>query len=96
MQHENEQEAVNRKLLCDTLALIVKEHREKLGKSMHILSAEGSVNKASWVLLEGKKVKFPSLIVLWKIAEVLGIKPSELIKEVEDKLGDKFSLSGLN
>ena len=96
MQRENEREAENRKLLCDVLAIVVKEHREKLGKSMHILSAEGSVNKASWVLLEGKKVKFPSLIVLWKIAKVLDIKPSELIKEVEDKLGDKFSLSGLD
>ncbi|MBO7672510.1 helix-turn-helix transcriptional regulator [bacterium] len=96
MQYENEQDVRNRKILCNAIALVVKEHREKLGKSMHTLSAEGSVNKASWVLLESKKVKYPSLVVLWKIAEALNMKPSELIKEVEDKLGDKFSLSGLN
>ena len=95
MQEDNEQEVAKRKILCDTIALVVSEHRKKLGKSIHIISAEGAVNKASWVLLEGKKAKFPSVIVLWKIAEVLDMRLSDLIREVEERLGDKFSLSGL-
>lgn len=95
MQEDKEKEAARRKMLCDTIALVVSEHRKKLGKSMHTISAEGSVNKASWVLIEGRKAKFPSIIVLWQIAEVLDMRLSNLIKEVEDKLGDEFSLSGL-
>ena len=32
------------------------------------------------------------VITLWKITEALGMKPSEFIKLMEDKLGDKFTL----
>ena len=31
-------------------------------------------------------------ITLWKIAEALGMKPSEFVKQLEDKLGKDFKL----
>ena len=31
-------------------------------------------------------------VTLWKLSEALGIKCSELVKKLEEKLGDDFSL----
>lgn len=47
----------------------------------------GSLNRIENGLVDCK------LITLWKIAEALDIKPSELIKKLEDELGNDFKLT---
>ena len=43
-----------------------------------------------WADLENG-IKDPQLSTFWRIAEGLDIKPHELLKEVEEELGEKFS-----
>ena len=94
MQEELEKE--NKKLLVKTFASIIMEHRKKQGKSIYAISAESSLAKNTWRDIELQVCKDPALSTIWKIAEGLDIYPDELLKEVREKLGDDFSLSGLN
>ena len=48
------------------------------------------MGKSLWADLENG-IKDPQLSTLWRIVEGLDIKLHQLIKEVEDELGDKFS-----
>lgn len=96
MQHSQEIEDKNKQLFCKVLASIIKKHRKKLGKSVYAISAESSVGKNTWRMIENSVSKDPAITTIWKIAEGLDIYPDELIKEVREKLGDDFSLSGLN
>ena len=89
-------ETKNKKLLYKIMGAIIKKLREKDEKSVYINSAVCGMSTNSWNRVEKGISLDPSFTTIWKIAEVLNIKPSELIKEVEDKLGDKFSLSGLD
>ena len=96
MQQVNEKEIRNKKLLYKTLGEIIKKLRDKDKKSVYVNSAICGMSTNSWNRVEKGISLDPSFTTIWKIAEVLGIKPSELLKEVENRLGDKFSLSGLN
>lgn len=95
MQHKTK-ETQNQKLLYKTLVAIIKKHRKSLKKSIYKLSAEVELDRSSWSRLEKLESLDPSFTTIWKIAEALDIYPDELIKEVREKLGDDFSLSGLN
>ncbi len=96
MQHIEDLEEKNIRLLVSTLAKIIQKHRKKLGKSVYAISAESSVGKNTWRMIEKSISKESALITIWKIAEGLDMYPDELIKEVREKLGDDFSLTGLN
>ena len=96
MQPDNELEFQNRKKLCNAIASVIMRHRTLMEKSITKLSAEASVNKATWIYIEKSEIQAPSIVALWKMAEALDIKPEELIKEVHNELGEDFSLSGLN
>ena len=91
-----ELEIKNKKLLYKTLGTIIRKLREKDKKSVYINSAVCGMSTNSWNRVETAASLDPSFTTIWKIAETLDMKPSELIRKVEDKLGDKFSLSGLN
>ena len=73
--------------LQKTIATVVKRHRTK---SITKSSDEIGMGKSLWADLENG-IKDPQLSTLWRIAEGLDIKLHQLIKEVEDELGDKFS-----
>jgi len=88
-------EISSKKLLNNVLAEIVKKHRQALKKSIYAVSAECSLAKNTWRDVELQICKDPAFSTIWKIAEGLDMYPDELIKEVREKLGDKFSLSGL-
>ena len=91
-----ELEIKNKKLLYKTLGTIIRKLREKDKKSVYINSAVCGMSTNSWNRVEKAASLDPSFTTIWKIAEALDMKPSELIRKVEDKLGDKFSLLGLN
>ena len=81
--------------LVKTLGNIIKKHRQEQDKTMYKISAECSIHKDSWRLIENGLVNDIKLSSLWKIAEGLDMSPENLIAELHKELGDDFSLSGL-
>ncbi len=76
--------------LIKALGEVIKSKREKLNKSMYLISAECSMSKSTWREAELGVCKDINLSTIWKIADGLEISPSELIKEVEKKLDKDF------
>ena len=75
---------------------IVKGHRNKVGKTIYLISAESSIAKSNWRELEFGLRKDINLSTFCKIAEGLDMKPYELLKELCEKLGDDFSFTDIN
>ena len=48
------------------------------------------MGKSMWADLENG-IKDPQFSTLWRIAEGLEIKPNELVKLIEEELGESFS-----
>lgn len=69
------------------IAIVVRAHRTK---SITKSADEIAMGKSMWADLE-KGIKDPQFSTLWRIAEGLEIKPHELVKMIEDKLGENFS-----
>lgn len=78
---------IKRKLLKIT-GNIIKKYRGI--KSISLLSNEIELSKSIWSEVE-KGNKDIQLTTLWRISEGLNIKPSELIKDIENMLGKDFS-----
>lgn len=88
MQYRDEKSLHLRK----TLGQIIKNIREdKIGLSCNRLSNEYGINDSNFNKIERAKTDC-KFITLWKIAEALGIKTSELIKILETELGEDFKL----
>ena len=88
MQHNNSKKA---KIIIQTLAKVIKMHREKLNKSQRLFSYEYDIQRSLLSRLENG-INEPKIISLWTICEALNIPLSQLIKEVEQKLPDKINL----
>ena len=69
------------------IANSVKAHRKK---SITKSADEIGMGKSMWADLENG-IKDPQMSTFWRIAEGLDLKPHELLKEVEDFLGENFS-----
>ena len=70
------------------LAKVIKKRRGKLSITQVSLSAD--VSKSIWAMIEHAR-RDAQLTTLFKIAEALYIKPSQLLYEIERELGDTFS-----
>lgn len=81
----------NKTKLQKCLSKSVKEKRLNLNKSISLLSAEVGMTKSMWADLE-KGRKDPQLSTIWRISQGLDIPLSVLIKEIEDNLGNDFTL----
>lgn len=81
--------------LVKVLGEIIKKHRIEQNKSMYKISAECSIHKDSWRLIENGLVNDIKISSLWKIAEGLDLNPIDLLKEAKEILGEDFSISGL-
>lgn len=82
--------------LVKVLGNIIKKHRLAQNKTIYKISAECSIHKDSWRLIEKGLVNDIKLSSLWKISEGLGLDPIDLLKETKDVLGSDFTISGLN
>lgn len=80
-----------KQLLQENLASIVKKYRLKNKKSMYALANEIDMTRTMWGDLE-RAIKDPQLSTLWRIAEALELPLSQLIIELEQALGDDFTL----
>ena len=91
MQHVNSKKA---KIVIEILAQIIKEEREKQGKSQRLLADEFDIPKSMISRIENG-VNEPKLISLLSICEALNIKLSYLMLELEKKLPKDFTLMDL-
>lgn len=88
MQHKNKH----------TLHLIkkfgqqIKEQRESLNKSQRLLAFEYDLDSGNLSRIETGQID-PKLTMLWRISEALGVSLSEIIKSLEDELGDDFHIT---
>lgn len=88
MQHANTKKSA---LIFELLAEELKKERESQNKSLRLLAYEYDIQMSLLSRLENG-VNEPKLISIWTVSEALGIKPSELLKRIEDKLPADFSL----
>ncbi len=88
MQHVNFE---NSGQIFAALAKVIRARRESLGKSQRVLADEFAFQRSLLSRLENG-VNEPKLVSIWTVSEALGLKPSELIKMVEDELPEGFSL----
>lgn len=73
--------------LQKTIAKVVKSQRTK---SITKSADEIGMGKSLWADLENG-IKDPQFSTLWRIAEGLEIKPHQLVKLIEEELGENFS-----
>lgn len=81
--------------LIKVLGEIIKKHRLEQKKTIYKISAECSIHKDSWRLIEKGLVNDIKLSSLWKIAEGLDIPLATLIDELTKELGEDFSLADI-
>ena len=78
--------------LRNRLGELIKNTRINTTKlSANKFSNEYDIGNGNMSRIENAKVDC-KFITLWKIAEALGMKPSEFVKQLEDKLGKDFKL----
>lgn len=76
--------------LINTFGKVVKSQREKrTGKSQTLFSYEYELDSGNLCRIENGKIE-PKLTMIWRLAEALDMKPSKLIEEIENVLGDDF------
>ena len=88
MQHVNHKKAA---IIFEALSKIIIKRREELNKSQRILADEFGFPRSLLSRLENCMSE-PKLISIWTIAEALELKPHQLIKLIEEELGEGFSL----
>jgi len=88
MQRKDDKTLYLRKILGKTVTL---KREELTGLSCNKLANEYDIGNGNLNRIENGVVDC-KFITFWKIAEALGIKPSELVKILEDKLGEDFKL----
>lgn len=77
------------------LGKIIKKHRLRQNKTMYKISAECSMHKDSWRVIEKGLVNDIKISSLWKMAEGLDIPPADIVAEIQNELGENFSISGI-
>jgi transcriptional regulator with XRE-family HTH domain len=73
--------------LCAVIGDVVKRNRKK---SITKSADEIGMWKSLWADLE-HGIKDPQFSTLWRVAEGLDLKPHELVKMIEDEIGNNFS-----
>lgn len=92
MQDNNKNNTIR---LVKVTGEIIKKYRLEQKKTMYKISAECSIHKDTWRLIEKGRVSDIKISSLWKISEGLGLKVEDLIKEAKEVLGNDFTISGL-
>ena len=81
----------NKSLYKKVLGEIVKKYRQEQKKSISLVSAEIGMTKSMWAVLE-KGIKDPQLSTIIRMAEGMNITASQIIMDLEKKLGKNFTL----
>ncbi len=78
--------------LADVLGQLIKDLRRNISQSsLDNLAISFGISKGSLSNIENgtNNVKF---VTLWKLSEALGIRCSDLVKLLEERLGEEFTL----
>ncbi len=75
----------------NSLAKIIKKHRQSLQLSMTKTSDEIGLTKSIWSNVEAGN-RDPQLSTIWRMAEALNIPLSKIILELENELGEDYFL----
>ena len=71
---------------------IIRQKREKeIKKSQTLFAYEYELDSGNLCRIENGKIE-PKLTMMWRLAEALNIPLSELIREVEQRLGKDFKI----
>jgi transcriptional regulator with XRE-family HTH domain len=71
--------------LSTVFGQILREQRTALGLSQEALALDAGIDRTFVSQLE-RGIRQPTLMTVWKVADVLGIAPSELIRKMERAL----------
>ncbi len=88
MQYKNEKTLQ----LIKTFGEEINKQRKNLNKSQRLLALEYELDSGNLNRIENGKID-PKLTMLWRISEALGIPLSQIIKSLEDTLGDDFHIN---
>ncbi len=78
--------------LTQQLGVVVKHLRqERTGLSLTQLAYSYEIEHSNLSRIENGKINC-KFITLWKISEALGMKVSDLVKHLEEHLGEDFKL----
>ncbi|MBQ8168279.1 helix-turn-helix transcriptional regulator [bacterium] len=78
--------------LIQTLGKIIREERKKrYDKSLTLFAYEFDLNPGNLCKIENSQIE-PKITMLWRIAEALDMPLSDLIKLLEQNLGEDFNL----
>ncbi len=78
--------------ILKALSNVVKKKRIELDKSQRFFAFEYGLQKSMISRFENLKNE-PKMFSLWRVANALGIKPSELFSLIEDELGEYVDLT---
>ncbi len=70
-------------LNAEIFGRVVQEYREKRGLSQEVVSGLAGIGRTHLSAIE-RGVRRPTLDTLFKIAEAMDLKPSELLRRVEE------------
>ncbi len=83
------QEDDEKKLITNACGKALKKFRKQ--KSNYLLGMEFGISTSLLNLIE-RGLKDPQLTTIFKLSEALGIKPSQLVKEIERNLPENFTM----
>lgn len=69
----------------------IKQKREALNKSQRLFAFEYELDSGNLSRIEAGQID-PKLTMLWRISEALGVPLSQIIKSLEDELGEDFHI----
>lgn len=69
-------------ITAKTIGQVIQKQRKANGMSQEVLSAFAGIDRTHYSKIE-RGLRSPTIDTLFKIAYGLGIKPHELIKEIE-------------
>lgn len=87
MQYKNKKTENLAKIVGD----VIKEYRQKNNYSITKFAYEYGLDAGNISRLENGKIEV-KLVTLWKIAEALNIKPSDIVKSIEKNIDKEFKL----
>ena len=71
-----------------TVGKILQGYREKLGLSQEVVSGLADIGRTHLSAIE-RGIRKPTLETFFKLANAMGVAPSELMKLIEDEISSK-------
>ena len=71
-----------------TVGRVIQEYREKKGLSQEVVSGLAAIGRTHLSAIE-RGVRKPTLETFFRISEAMGIRPSELMAAIEEKLAEQ-------